>query len=228
MNHLLIAGLATLIASAHVHADSASCGELENHYGPYDYRVDKHQLAIVEKHHFTSNVELLRSGQEGSIGGDLDYTLHTYPNHSRALVAMTKLAERERTGKPAGAKYPVECYFDRAIRFRPKDGMVRMIYASFLSKQGKKEDAVKQLEIAHEAGISSPNIDYNMGLAYFDVGDFEKSLIFAHLAYQAGFNLPGLKGKLVKAGKWLEPPAKAAVEAGLTEPTAESRLEPVK
>ena len=188
-----------------VHAADGPCGDLTFGYGPFDYWVDKGRLPIVEQHHFTAKVEALRGGQEGYIGGDLDYTLHAFPNHPRALVAMMKLAEKEKKAQPQGAKYSVGCYFDRAIRYRPNDGMVRMIYASFLSKQGKKQEAIKELETAREVGTSSPNMDYNMGLAYFEVGDFEKSIVFAHRAYQAGFNLPGLKSKLVKAGKWTEP-----------------------
>lgn len=205
-----------------------TCGDLANHYGPYDYWVDKGKLPIVEQHHFTPKVEALKGGQEGYIGGDLDYTLHTFPNHPRALVAMMRLAEKEKKTVPLGAKYPVDCYFDRAIRFRPKDGTVRMIYATFLSKQGKKSEAVKQLEVAQEAGSSGPNMDYNMGLAYLEVGDFEKSLMYAHRAYQAGFNLPGLKGRLIKAGKWREPPEVQAAVAKSEAPEVLEKPAPAK
>ena len=210
-----------LLALGHAHGQVERCGDLANHYGPYDYWVDKGKLTIVEQFHFTPKVEMLKGGQSGYIGGDLDYTLHTFPNHVRALAAMVKLAEREKKAVPQGAQYPVDCYFDRAIRFRPKDGRVRFIYANFLSRNGKKEEAVKQLETAAELGMSNPNLDYNMGLAYFDVGDFEKSLTHAHRAYQGGFNLPGLKSKLVKAGKWREPappPARAPEEDQKPEP----------
>lgn len=40
------------------------------------------------------------------------------------------------------------------------------------------------------------------GLAYFDVGDYAQSMEHAKKAYALGVNLPGLKSKLVKAGKW--------------------------
>ena len=181
------------------------CGDLENGYGPYDFWTDKARLPVVETHHFAPQVEQLVRGQSSYIGDDIAYTLHAFPNHPRALISMMNLGVKEKTNKPRGARYSVECYFDRAIRFRPKDPMVRMIYANFLSKNGKKDDAVKQLEVAHEAGLDNPNMEYNMGLAYFDVGDYEKSLFYAHRAYQGGFDLPGLKRKLVHAGKWREP-----------------------
>lgn len=102
--------------------------------------------------------------------------------------------------------------------------MVRMIYATFLSKNGKKAESLQQLEIASELGTDNPNMDYNMGLAYFEVGQYEKSLHYAHRAYQAGFNLPGLKNKLTNAGKWRDPaPTVDNPVSG-----AEQKLEPAK
>ena len=54
-------------------------------------------------------------------GGDLDYTLRAFPNHHVALMAMAKLGEKQKTARPAGAKYGVECYFQRAVSFRGDD-----------------------------------------------------------------------------------------------------------
>jgi tetratricopeptide (TPR) repeat protein len=155
----------------------------------------------------------LRGGQSSYVGGDLNYTLLAFPNHPRALIAMMKLSERGKWTIPQGAEYTIDCYFDRAIRFRENDGTVRMVYATYLSKRGKKEDAIKQLEKAVELGSSGPNLDYNLGLAYFDVGKYDKALEHAHRAYQRGFNLPGLKSKLVNVGKWRDPPPVAATGA---------------
>src|SRR5690349_7606114 len=41
-------------------------------YGPFDYRKDKNKLRLVEVFHFTPEVESLRRGESGYIGGDLD------------------------------------------------------------------------------------------------------------------------------------------------------------
>ena len=216
-----IAVLFAALCTAHVTAADI-CGDLENGYGPFDFWTDKGKLPIVESHHFAPQVEQLVRGQTGPLGGDIGYTLHAFPNHPRALMAMMNLGVKEKTNKPQGTRYSVECYFERAIRFRPKDPMVRMIYANFLGRSGKKNDAIKQLEFAHEAGLNSPNMEYNMGLAYFDVGDYEKSLFYAHRAYQGGFDLPGLKRKLVHAGKWREPPEKAPAAAKVVSPEPET------
>ena len=120
----------------------------------------------------------------------------------------------QKTARPAGANYPVECYFERAMQFRPADRAVRVIYASYLGKTGKKTEAINQLLRVQEMdGPKNPYVPYEIGLLYFDLGDFEKSLAFAHRANREGATLEGLKNRLLKAGKWRDPPADAAPAA---------------
>jgi hypothetical protein len=47
-----------------------------------------------------------------------------------------------------------------------------------------------------------PTIAYNLGLAYFRKKDYSQALVFAKQAYAKNFPLPGLKNKLIEAGKW--------------------------
>ncbi len=179
--------------------------QLENAYGPYDYRSGGIGLKEVEGNHLTPEVVNLVRGKTGYIGGDLDYTLRAYPNHHVALMAMVRLGEKEKTSKPIGANYTVECYFKRALIFRSDDGVVRTIYASYLYKAGKKAEALSQLNEAVQLGEDSPNTNYNIGLIYFDLKEYEKALSFAQRAYGSGFPLPGLRDKLKRIGKWEEP-----------------------
>ena len=191
-----------LAATQHVCADEYTCGVLTNAFGPLDYRNAKTQLPLVEPYHFTHEVEMLKAGSTGSVGGDLDYTLRAFPNHYRALAAMMNLQFMARTDRPQGTKWSVPCYFDRAIRFVPDDGTVRTIFGVYLMRLGKTRDAMEQFELASRLGDDSGNLHYNLGLAYFEVGEFDKSLDHAQKAYALGFALPGLKQKLRKAGKW--------------------------
>lgn len=178
------------------------CGELTNAYGPFDYWSDKDKLGIVESNHFTAGVETLRAGKSGYLGSDIDYTLRAFPNHPRALMAMMKLGEKERTERPAGAHFSVACYFDRAIRFRPNDSMARMIFGTYLAKRKKNNEALLQLEVAEQHAVDNANLHYNMGLVYFDLGKYEEALKHAHAAYRLGFTLPGLRNKLSAVGRW--------------------------
>ncbi len=182
-----------------------ACGPLQNAYGPYDYRSDKDKLPIVVGAHFTPEVENLIKGTTGQIGGDIDYTLRAIPNHPAALLAMVRLGVKEKTNMPRGARYTVECYLNRANRFRNDDSMVKMIYASYLAKNGKGNDALKYLNDAADLGEESANLYYNIGLIYLDLKQYDKSLENAHRAYKMGFPLPGLRDRLKKAGKWSEP-----------------------
>jgi len=182
------------------------CGSLEKApggFGPFDYRTaTSSQRHMVESHHFTTSVETLRAGHSGTLGGDIDYTLRAFPNHPRALMAMMRLADRTRTGQPTGARYLVECYFDRAIRFRPQDPSVRALYAYFLTKNDRHNEAKQQLLIGETIPNIPSDVAYNFGLAWFELGDFERSYRYAKQAYSEGIELSGLRDKLRKAGHW--------------------------
>jgi tetratricopeptide (TPR) repeat protein len=182
------------------------CGNLYDfrfHAGPWDYRrLTKDQKDVVEFAHFSPAVESLRKGITGPIGGDLDYTLRVIPNHHRALASMIRLAERERTTKPEGARYTVECYFHRARQMAPDDIQISMLYGVALLRAGQTKNAVEELEKARAVDDQSASIHYNLGLAYFDLKDFEKSLTHAKRAYDNGYPLKALREKLQRAGKW--------------------------
>ncbi|MDX9885110.1 tetratricopeptide repeat protein [Thauera sp.] len=197
----------------------AVCGSLNNGYGPFDYRTQKDRLEVVERFHFTPEVETLSKGKSSSaIGADIAYTLRAFPNHHRALMAMLKLAAREKTSTPKGSDYTMSCWFDRAERFRADDAMVKVIHGIYLIQTGKSGEALGKLEAARALDGGSANVHYNLGLAYFNLGQYEKALTSAHAAYGAGFPLPGLRDKLKRAGRWREgsptPDAGAAVGQG--------------
>lgn len=203
------------------------CGSLwsQGRFGPYDYRSSgyipettyrshKALLYIVEHHHFTPEVEALIRGKTNTTpGGDIAYTLHAFPNHHRALIAMVALSEKEKTPKPIGSNYNVECWFSRAIAWRPGDSMVRMIYANFLVKAKRINEAEQQLNVAVEQAGNNAFTHNNIGLIFFDMKNYEKALIHAHKAYELGLRMPTLPDKLKSVGKWTEPVATVPVES---------------
>lgn len=189
------------------------CGDpFRASYGPFDYRKKTSaQRAIVEDYHFTAAVESLRGGATTSSGpgGDLEYTLNAYPNHHRALLAMMKFALRERRSHPGGVKISIECRFERAERFAPDDAGVKVIHGLYLIRTGKQERGKEILDRARALAPDNPDILYNLGLAYFEIKEYEYALDSAHAAYARGFPLPGLRNKLRRAGKWLDPAARS-------------------
>lgn len=195
---------AFLAPAAIADQDDISCGLLQNAYGPYDYRTDKDKLGVVEAFHFTRDVAGLVKGKSGNIGGDLDYTLRAFPNHPRALMAMVQLGEREKKPKVSDAQYSVECYLLRAIRFRADDATTKLIYSNYLVKNGRRKDALKQLNDAASLNDANTSLTYNIALVYLELKEYDQALAYAHKAYQAGFPLPGLRDRLKRVGKWRE------------------------
>lgn len=208
--------VALFIGNATVHADMSGCGTLKNHFGPFDYHSSPpDRISLVENAHFTPDVEYLRRGQSTAvIGADINYTLHVFPNHPRALLAMSNLALREKTSKPRGSNFTVDCWFERALQFRDSDSTVRMLYGIHLLRTNRTKLALDHLKAASELNGDDAGVSYNLGLAYFEMKDYARSLQYAHQAYNQGFPLPGLKNKLIRAGKWTDPVPRSAPAVG--------------
>jgi Flp pilus assembly protein TadD len=200
---LLCAGVA-LVAQPQVPAPSSSCGSLENGYGPYDFTnaSDKRErLSIVETAHFTNDVyELRRGATQASPLGDIDYTLRAFPNHHLALDAMARLHREKGTTRFPDGRYSLECWFERAMRFKPTDGMVPMIYGIHLFLTNDLTNAETYLLQAVKLMPKSSVAHYNAGLLYVRRGNFEAAAQHAREAYKLGAALPGLKDQLARAG----------------------------
>ncbi len=200
------------------------CGPLRNHYGPYDYRVDRGgTLDIVERAHLTPRVEALIRGETGALGHDITYSLHAFPNHHKALIALDQLSQKEKTEQPRGARYVVECYFQRALIFKPDDAVARMLYARYLFKRQRPTDARAQLEIAGNATGATPFTLYNIGMVLFEFKEYEQAARYARLAEQRGFPRDDLKKRLQEIRQWpAEPAAAASAPAPADAPASEA------
>ena len=196
-------------APAFAQPDPWTCGPLRppGQFGPYDYRYDRGQpLGLVEGAHFGPEIEaLIRGNRNHLVGPDIDYTLRAYPNHHRALIAMMRLGEKQKTNKPDGANYTVECYFERAVLFRDNDPTVRMLYAGYLSKQNRQSEALAQLARATLLAKDNGFTHYNIGLVYFDMKVYDRALAQAHRAIELDFERSELRDLLKNAGQWQEP-----------------------
>lgn len=176
-------------------------------YGPFDYYRPKESNAVhlVESAHFTRDVELLRKGNTAADpAGDLRYTLLALPNHPRALQTLVMLGRKEKTNRPKNMVYSVECYFDRALRFRPNDDVVKQIFGNYLATTGRYPEAKAMLESARERMDGNANYHYNLALVNIAMKEWDEAVKNSAIAYSKGFNLPGLKKKLMENGKWAE------------------------
>ncbi len=207
------------VESAYAQSANSGCGPLGNAFGPFDYRVERgNALFLVESTHFLPYIEAVVRGHTSTTPGpDIDYTLRAFPNHHRALISMVRLGEKEKTTKPIGSRYSIDCWFERALRFRPDDTTVRMIFASYLSDTHRASAAEDQLEQAAILAKENPFTQYNIGLVYFDMKLYDKALFQAHRALALGFERTQLRDMLEKAGKW-QPPAVEPPGASISAP----------
>lgn len=220
---LLVAGLllAAWPLSALAQSDGQQCGNpFVNHFGPFDYRTAPTATkALVENIHFTPGVATLTKPATTmfvTMAQDIGYTLQVFPNHHRALLTMEKAGQRFKRDPPPGANYTVECWYLRAIRYRPDDTVARSLYAQFLGRQRRVADAERQLDLAADQAKDSPLSSYNIGLVYLEVGLHDKALAQAHRAAAAGYPRPELANALRAAGRWRD----AAAEPRAAEPAA--------
>lgn len=177
---------------------------------PVDYRSNRAWIKGVERHHFTPQVENLVHGESGfDVGGDLEFMLKRAPNHHRALVSLSMLAQRMKGEVIPGMQFLTSCYFERAIYFRQDDPIVRVLYALHLNWLKNVPAATRQLELASHWAASNPMTHYNIGLAYLNIGNPDAAMREARLAYDLGDTRAELRERLVKAGKWVEPSAAA-------------------
>jgi tetratricopeptide (TPR) repeat protein len=194
---------------------------IPNHYGPFDYNVEKGGgLQQVERVHFTPAVEGLLRGSSGFLGGDLSYTLNAFPNHHRALASIMRWGARTKNPQPPHLQFSIDCYFDRATRFRPQDTVVRSLYALHLAQTDRKPEALKQLQFAREVAKESAISLNNIGLVYLELREYEHAREAARAAMALGHPNPPLVSRLKAANQWDEA---AAAGAAASEPT--SRLD---
>lgn len=184
--------------------------------GPWDYNSPADRasmLPVVEGGHFDSNVEnLVRGLSSADVMDDIHYTLNRFPNHHRALYSMARYFLTKKQSSSPGAHRSPDCYFDLGMRWRPEDGMVRMIYGIFLHKSGRNEDAVQRYQEAIELMPNSAEAHYNLALLYVDGQRYDLATEHAHDAYRLGYPLPGLRNKLKRLGVWMPEVSSARAE----------------
>ncbi|WP_162249955.1 type IV pilus biogenesis/stability protein PilW [Massilia sp. Root351] len=214
---LAMTAAASLALPAHAARKEPYCGNLDNAYGPYDYRKGatelEFNLKLVEGAHFTADVENGIKGRSSTLAGDIDYTLRAFPNHAVALSTVIRVASRDKKSLflPGGTR-PVECYFDRAVRFAPDDPSTHTLYGSYLLSVGREAEALLKYQTAVQLDPDNPSTNYNLGLVYYKNKDMVNANKYAQIAYALEFPLPGLKNLLVQAGKW-DPSAAPAPES---------------
>lgn len=212
---LIVGSLACFLASAQDNQDryDPDCMPLRiaNKYGPYNYRTaTQGDKDLVEVAHFNEHFEAYKLGRvkfqkkadrniETPAAG-FGYTLWAFPNHYRALTAIEDLSYRKNAEKLDGLPLRVHCYFQRAVKFVPEDGLVRALYGYFYARRKNANEAEKQLTNAVKLQSEDVNVLNYVATAYLEIGHIDQAVENAKKAYMLGYPFPGLRNRIEKAG----------------------------
>ncbi len=80
-----------------------------------------------------------------------------------------------------------------------------MLYAQYLHKHKRTPEALAQLQVASDLAKDNGFTHYNIGLVYFEMGQYDLALAQAHKAKALGFDQPELAQMLTAKNQWKEP-----------------------
>lgn len=227
--YVLITVLAsTVLFTPTVAQQVSACGNPFNvPHRLWDYtdaadRRNPQGIPLIERNHFNLDVQMGRRGQTAyDVKKDLDFILRHVPNHHRALHVLMKHHLRFRPDVPQYSS-PL-CYLERAKMFRPQDSAVRMLMGIYYAQTENDQQALEEYREGLRLDPDSVELHYNLGLLLADIGQLEQANMHAVRAYQLGWQLPGLKRKLIRLKAWN--PDLAAQPVAVDEPEAEAVAE---
>jgi len=221
--------VSTVLAAPNNRIDNNSCGIIDGQLtggvgslGPWDYTnpATHVHLERVEHSYFAPHVENLAWDPKQDAMSAAK-TLRIYPNHHRALYTLMRYYRDYPNIDNKNEIHSMECLFARASFFAPNDPTVYMLYgmhyhwnSDFIGSKGKYLKA-------YDLDPENPQVNYNLGLMYYDQGDYESAAKHADIAYNGGYPLQGLRKKLSR----LEEAAPAKVEAAPMESTEQAAVD---
>lgn len=132
---------------------------------------------------------------------EISYTFERIPDSSPIYptVAVNMARARLEVGQNDEAIAAVE----HAVEAHPQDPRP-YIGMAVIYRDLKKLDLARDTLLKGDAAVAgaSAEIQYTLGLVYFELDDKEKALEYARKAYDKNYPLPGLQQKLKRAGYW--------------------------
>ncbi len=112
-----------------------------------------------------------QQGRPEDAAGKLQRAIESGMNDADLHYLLAECLLRSKDRQPERAREEV----DRAIRIDPKHIAARTLRGKLLLEQGRTQDAVADLELAHRQDPSSPAALYNLARAYQLIGKTEES-----------------------------------------------------
>ncbi len=149
--------------------------------------------------HLRDGRERLATGDYGSAKREFEFVLNYVPNDPQALNGLSEVCVK---WKLPTCDMAMEQRFQKAIERNPGAAPSYVVQALYLHRKNKLEEAVKMYKQAIELAPNSINANYNIGLAYVDLKQYDLANLHAQKSYALGVTLPGLRARLQSAGKW--------------------------
>ena len=176
----------------------AQQGNLD-YYAPRTGQNEIQLFNNVQGHHLGLGREEMEKGRYAPALEHFEFILRYYPNHPQTLIALSELCLK---WKSPVCDVTAERWYQRAIERNPAAAQSHVVQALHLHRKNKLDEAVKAYGRAIELAPNSINAHYNLGLAYADLKQYELANQHAQKSYALGANLPGLRFRLEKVGKW--------------------------
>jgi TPR repeat len=170
-----------------------------DYYAPRTGQNEIQLFNNVQGYHLGPGREEMEKGRYGAALEHFEFILRYYPNHPQTLISLSELCLR---WKSTICDATAEKWYQRAIERNPGAAQSYVVQALHLHRKNRLDDAVRSYKRAIELAPNSLNAHYNIGLAYADLKQYELANLHAQKSYTLGANLPGLRSRLEKVGKW--------------------------
>ena len=193
-------GLAASIGFVLLWSCNMAFGQAGNrdYYNPGTGTDEKAIFENVHSYHLQPAYDALKRGNWKSAHDNFEFILNGFPNSPQALNGMSELC----VNKWKSPQCDADSWFDKAIARNPTIATTWVIYGIHLERKKLPREAVEKFEHALELNPDDINAHYNLGLAYFDLKEYDKANQQAQRSYALGAPLPGLRDKLMRAGAW--------------------------
>ena len=190
---------------------SMAFGQVGNrdYYNPGTSTDEKAIFENVHSYHLQPAYDALKRGNWKSAHDNFEFILNGFPNSPQALNGMSELC----VNKWKSPQCDADSWFDKAIGRNPSIATTWVIYGIHLERKKLPREAVEKFEHALELNPDDINAHYNLGLAFFDLKEYDKANEQAQTSYALGAPLPGLRDKLDAGGR-LETRSNLAVRCG--------------
>lgn len=169
-----------------------------DYYDPNEKLRDPHIFKNVELAHITGGgYREYGKRHYDRAYGHVEFALHYYPNHPKGLYLLSEVCVKWKS-----PKCDADGYFERAIELNPSIAQTHTLHGLHLHRTGRLKEALEAYKKALELDPNSVYAHYNVGLLYFDMGQYALANEHAQRSYALGSQYPGLREKLQRAGKW--------------------------